>query len=222
MRLKSPKGNRVESRSEELNADGSHRGESLGIRVDAISVLGRVFKDVAGTLSDWKMFSSVPFNGTVGLDFFLDRRLTLDYRSLKAGASARPLPEKLDPERYICIDLVDAPGSHGHILYAQAVVNKRKAILYFDTGYSVSFIDPGFVEGLESVERPGRFRVFRRAVPVELGGQKLILDDLRESPVNRGPGFDQPVALALGSDFLSRFVVTIDIRAKKLILARAE
>ncbi len=213
---------RVGERHEELNADGSHRGESLGIRVDTISVLGRIFRDVAGTLSDWRMYSSVPFNGTVGLDFFLDRRLTLDYRSRTVGASANPLPEELDPKRYLCVDLIDPPDSHGHILYARAVVNKRKAIIYFDTGYSVSFIDPGFIEGLESIERPGRFKIFRRAVPVELGGEKLILDDLREYPVKRGPGFDLPVALALGSDFLSKFVVTIDIRAKKLILALAE
>jgi hypothetical protein len=213
---------RVEERHEELNADGSHRGESLGIRIDTISVLGRVFKDVAGSLSDWRMYSSVPFNGTVGLDFFLDRRLTLDYRSRTVGVSAIPLPEKLDPRRYLCIDLVDAPESHGHLPYARAVVNKRKAIVYFDTGYSVSFIDPSFVEGLDSVERPGRFKIFRKAVPFELGGQKLILDELRESPVKRGPGFDLPVALALGSDFLSKFVVTIDVRARKLILALAE
>jgi hypothetical protein len=31
-----------------------------------------------------------------------------------------------------------------------------------------------------------------------------------------------PVALALGSDVLSRFIVTIDMRVKKLILAVAE
>jgi hypothetical protein len=31
-----------------------------------------------------------------------------------------------------------------------------------------------------------------------------------------------PVALTLGSDVLSRFIVTIDIRVKKLILAVAE
>lgn len=213
---------RVESRGEELNADGSHRGESLGIRVDTISILGRVFKDVAGALSDWKMYSSLPFNGTVGLDFFLDRRLTLDYRSLKVGVSALPLPEKLDPKRYIQMDLVEAPESQGHILYARATVNGRKALIYLDTGYNVSFIDPAFAGGLESIERPGRFKVFRRAVPVELGGQTLLLDDLRESPVRRGAGFDLPVALALGSDVLSRFVVTIDIRAKKVILALAE
>ena len=57
---------------------------------------------------------------------------------------------------------------------------------------------------------------------MELGGHTFILDDLRESQVRRGTGFDLPVALALGSDVLSRFIVTIDIRVKKLILAVAE
>ncbi len=48
---------RVEERTEELNADGSHRGESFRIRVERISVLGKVFRNVAGSLSDWRMFS---------------------------------------------------------------------------------------------------------------------------------------------------------------------
>lgn len=213
---------RVEERGEELNPDGSHRGESLGIRVERVSVLGRVFENVRGSLADWRMGSSLPFNGTVGLDFFLDRRVTLDYRSRQVGATASPLPEKLDRKRYLSVDLVEPPISQGHILYARASVNHRDAIVYLDTGYNVSFIDPGFAEGLARVERPGKFRVFRRAVPVELGGRTIILDDLRESPVLRGPGFDLPVALALGSDVLSRFIVTIDIPARKLILALAE
>jgi hypothetical protein len=213
---------RVEERGEELNADGSHRGESWSIRIESVSVLGQVFKNVAGSLWDWQMFSSEPFNGTVGLDFFLDRRLTLDYRSGKAGATASPLPEKLDRKRYFSIDLIDPPKSQGHILYARAKVNGREAIVYFDTGHNVSFIDPAFADGLARVERAGKFRVFREKVPLELGGQLFLLDELRESPIRRGSGFSLPVALTLGSDVLSRFIVTIDLRAKKLILALAE
>jgi hypothetical protein len=206
---------------EELNADGSHRGESFSIRVEAVSVLGEVFKDVAGTLSDWQMFSSEPFNGTVGLDFFLDRRLTLDYRSRKVGVTASPLPAKLDRKRYLALALIEPPKSQGHILYARARVNGREAIVYFDTGHSISFIDPDFAQGLPRVERPGKFKVFREGVPLELGGHTFVLDELRESPLRRGTGFDLPVALVLGSDVLSRFIVTIDIRAKKLVLALA-
>jgi len=213
---------RVEERIEELNADGSHRGESFRIRVETVSVLGEVFKNVAASLSDWQMFSSEPFNGTVGLDFFLDRRLTLDYQSRRVGVTASPLPEKLDRKRYLSADLVEPPKSQGHILYARARVNGREAIVYFDTGYNVSFIDPAFAEGLPRVERLGKFKVFRERVPMELGGHTFVLDDLRESQVRRGTGFDLPVALALGSDVLSRCIVTIDIRAKKLILAVAE
>jgi hypothetical protein len=213
---------RIEEHHEELNADGSHRGESLGIRVSAVSVLGQVFRNVGGSLADWRMFSSEPFDGTVGLDFFLDRRLTLDYRSRRVGTTADPLPEKLDPERYITADLIDPPKSQGHILYARARVNRREAIVYFDTGYNVSFIDPDFTQGLARVERPGKFKIFRKAVPMELGGRTFILDELREDPISRGTGFDHPVALALGSDILSRFVVTIDIHARKIIMALAE
>jgi len=213
---------RVEGREEALNPDGSHRGESVRISLDGISVLGQAFRNVAGTLADWKMFSSTPFDGTVGLDFFLDRRVTLDYRSRKVAAASSPLPEELDRKRYLSLKLVDPLKSQGHILYARARVNGREAIVYLDTGYNVSFISPDFAEGLTRVERPGKFKVFREGVPLELDGRKLILNELRESPINRGAGFDLPVALALGSDFLSRFIVTIDIRAKKLILALAE
>ncbi len=213
---------RVEERIEELDADGSHRGDSFGIRVETVSVFGEVFKNVVGSLSDWQMFSSEPFNGTVGLDFFLDRRLTLDYRSRKVGVTAELLPEKLDRKRYLSVDLVEPPKSQGHILYARAKVNGREATVYFDTGYNVSFIDPAFAEGLARVERPGKFKAFRERVPMELAGHTFILDDLRESPVRRGTGFDLPVALELGSDVLSRCIVTIDLRVKKLILAVAE
>ena len=212
----------VEERIEELNADGSHRGEGFRIRVETVSVLGEVFKNVAGDLADWQMYSSEPFDGTVGLDFFLARRLTLDYRARRVGATASPLPKKLDRRHYLSVDLVEPPESQGHILYARAKVNGREAIVYFDTGYNVSFIDPAFAEGLTRAERPGKFKVFRERVPIELGGHTFILDDLRESPVRRGSGFDLPVALLLGSDVLSRFIVTIDIGAKKLILAAAE
>lgn len=212
----------VEERIEELNPDNSHRGESFRIRVETVSVLGEVFKNVEGDLSDWQMFSSEPFNGTVGLDFFLERRLSLDYRSRRVGVTAAPLPEKLDRKRYLSVDLVEPPKRQGHILYARAKVNGREAIVHFDTGYNVSFIDLVFAEGLARVERPGKFKAFRERVPMELGGHTLILDELRESEVRRGTGFDLPVALDLGSDVLSRFIVTIDLRAKKLILALAD
>ncbi|MBZ5500391.1 MAG: retropepsin-like domain-containing protein [Acidobacteriia bacterium] len=152
---------RIEGRHAELNADGSHRGEAAGIRVETMTVPGKVFKSVGGSLSEWTMFSSEPFDGTVGLDFFLDRRLTLDYRSRTVGTTTAPLPEKFDPKRYIIVDLIDPPGSQGHILYGRARVNGREAIVYFDTGYNVSFIDPEFSEGLASVERPGKFKIFR-------------------------------------------------------------
>jgi hypothetical protein len=212
----------IEARGEELNPDGTHRGESTRIRVPTVSVLGQVFKNVEGSLSDWQTFSSEPFDGTVGLEFFLDRRLTLDYRARKVGTTPLPTPDNLDPTRYVSVDLLDPPKAQGHVLYTRARVNGHEAVIYFDTGYNVSFIDPDFAEDLPRVERPGKFKVFRERVPLELSGRTFILDELRESPIRRGTTFDHPVALALGSDVLSHFIVTIDLRAKKLVLALAE
>lgn len=211
----------VVQHGEELNADGSYRGPSDSIHVDSINILGKRFKDVTGTLADWRMFSSAPFEGTLGLDFFLDRRITLDYLTGNIAVSTKPLPDMANGERYLVLDLVDGPEQHGHNLYARAVVNGRKAIVYFDTGYSHSWIDPGFANHLTATETTGRYRVLRQKVPVELAGQTILLSDVREDSIRRGPGFDFPVALALGSDFLTHFIVTIDLRSKKLVLARA-
>jgi hypothetical protein len=210
----------VGTRTEELNADGSHRGESFQIAVESMSVLGKVFDNVSGRLSDWRMFSSEPFNGTVGLDFFLDRRFTLDYKSGKVGVNTLPLPEKLDHKRYAYLDLIGVPKSQGNILYARGSLGGRDVLVYFDTGYNVSFIDPQFAGDSARVARPGmKFSVFREGVPLQLGGHTFVLNELREDAIKRGAGFELPVALVLGNDVLSQFILTVDVRAKKLVIA---
>jgi hypothetical protein len=210
----------VETGTEELNADGSHRGESFQIAVDSISVLGKAFENVSGRLSDWRMFSSEPFNGTVGLDFFLDRRFTLDYKSGRVGLSTLPLPEKLDRRRYAYLDLIDVSKSQGNVLYARGSMGGRDVLVYFDTGYNVSFIDPQVAGDFARVARPGmKFSVFREGVSLQLGGHTFVLNELREDAIKRGAGFELPVALVLGSDVLSQFILTIDVRAKKLVIA---
>ena len=214
---------RVKERSEELNADGSHRGESFQIAVDRMTVLGKAFENTSGSLSPWRMFSSEPFNGTVGLDFFLDRRFTLDYRFAKVAVSTSPLPEKPDRERYAYLDLIEAPRSQGNVLYARGTVSGHDALVYFDTGYNVSFIDPQYAGDSARTVRPGmRFSAFREGVPVKLGGHTFVVNELREDAIKRGAGFDLPVALVLGSDVLSMFIFTVDIHAKKLVIAMAK
>jgi hypothetical protein len=204
----------------ERDASGRPRGESEAIRVDSLDVLGTMFSNVEGTRSDWRLFSSVPFAGTVGLDFFKIRRLTLDYATLTAAVSVAPLPDSLDPRHYLVLDLIAPPQRQGHILYVRGIVNGRRAIVHLDTGYSASWIDSAFALDLPRTEWPSVSYPVRRGVPLDLGGSTFVLDGLREQAIQRGPGLDSPVALSLGSDFLSRFVLTIDLKAKKLVLAR--
>jgi hypothetical protein len=73
---------------EVLNADGSYLGELSAFRVETVSVFAKVFKNVTGDLFDGQMPSSDPFNEIVGLDFSLDRPMTLDCRSRKIGITA--------------------------------------------------------------------------------------------------------------------------------------
>ena len=217
-----PVPHRVEQTIEQTNPDGSHLGESLRIRVETMSVLNKTFSNVTGTMAEWHLYSSLPFQGTVGLDYFLDRRLTLDYRAQKVAVTTAPLPNKLDLSHYVSLDLVQPPPSQGNILYARAKLNGRDVMVYFDTGSSASFIDPSYAEGMAKVERPGRFKIFREHVPLQIGGHTFILDELREDSIRRGTGFDTPIAVILGSDVLSCFLITIDLRAKRLILAVAK
>lgn len=209
---------RVLEEVSDRDANGRVRGTSQRILADSMDVLGARFLDVEGDRSDWKLYASDPFPGTLGLDFFVDRRLTIDYSSRRVAVSAAPLPARIDPKRYLALDLVQPPQGQGHLLYVRATVNGRPAIVYLDTGYSVSWIDPQFSQHLARVERHGGSGVLCRGIPLELAGRSFVLDDLREEPIRRGPGFDQPVALVLGNDILSRFLVTVDLRAKKLVL----
>jgi hypothetical protein len=207
------------SRSEELNADGSHRGWSRVVELDAMEVLGQRFANVHGALAEWTLFASTPFNGTIGLDFFMQRRLTLDYRQKQVWVSTAPLPRPMPSQRYLILDLIEPPAAQGHVLYANAMVNGHEAIVYFDTGYNLSWIDPAFASDLPLVEREGRYRLYRQRVPLVLGGHHLMLDEVRENTIRRGSGFSRRVAMILGSDFLAHFAVTVDLRARQLILA---
>ena len=101
---------------EVLNADGSHPGKLSAIRVESVSVFAKVFKSVTGDLSDWQMPSSYPFSGSVGLDFPLDRRMTLDYRSWKIGITASPLPKKFDHKLFLFVDHIKPSADDGFFL----------------------------------------------------------------------------------------------------------
>src|SRR5512147_2785594 len=70
--------------------------------------------------SFWRLYSSAAFDGTVGLDFFLDRRLTLDYRGKRVAKAESGAPAELDRSRYITVELLTPPKSQGRILYTRA------------------------------------------------------------------------------------------------------
>jgi hypothetical protein len=64
---------------EALNIDGSHRGSTKCVKVNEINVFGDVYKNIETSISDWSMFSSRKFNGTIGMAYLKSKVVTLDY-----------------------------------------------------------------------------------------------------------------------------------------------
>ena len=85
---------------EALNRDGSHRGWNKHIIINEFTVFGENYKNIETTISDWDMYSSEKFNGTIGLAYFKSKILTLDYAGHKIAVSNNPIDyEKL----FICV-----------------------------------------------------------------------------------------------------------------------
>jgi hypothetical protein len=49
------------------------------VKVNEINVFGDVYKNIETSISDWSMFSSRKFNGTIGMAYLKSKVVTLDY-----------------------------------------------------------------------------------------------------------------------------------------------
>ncbi len=212
--------------SEERNPDGSHRGWSKEIRLAKVEILGTVFQGLQAVLVDWKLMSSLPFNGLVGLKDFLKKRVTLDYRSRLLAVTNRPLPGGIlgDPDTAV-IPLLRAPARQGEIIYVIGEVNGRKQVIYIDTGAVPSCVSPEAAAGSETYK--ARFHaVFGSdrkywSIEVKLGGLAFRVEDIYESlNIKRGTSFEFPVGLVLGSDKLKDLILTIDKIGNRLVARR--
>lgn len=75
----------------ELNADGTYRGEGTSISLKTIKVFGDEFQNVMSSLNDWRMYGFFKINGTIGLKYFDNKVVTLDYDNKKIAVSNKTL-----------------------------------------------------------------------------------------------------------------------------------
>ncbi len=191
------------------HADGTVRGRVKRITVDSLEVFGDRYDDQKGTLADWRIFSSLPHEGLISLEYVAGRRFTLDYRRHKLGLTRKLLPDAArESNGYEFIELLDPPDYHKYGVYALGQVNGVKCVIHIDTGSSKTMVDPTILTADQMARTNGKR--CSAELPVCLGDFALTIKDFRVAQIRHPSPCQHPVWMGIGSDLLKDFVITID------------
>jgi hypothetical protein len=209
----------ITGKSTQRNPDGSYRGETTLATIASLEVFGQKYAPVTTSFSDWRIFSDLKFNGLLGLKYFEDKRVTIDYQQKIIGISSRPLMDgEIKDFAEASVPLLKASGNQADLIYVLGKVKDRPTVIYLDTGSSASFIDPGMLEAAE-IKKGIRFE-FVENIDISIGDFPFSVKQLRVQKQERGVNFDYPQTVKLGSDVIRDFLITIDKIANRLILQK--
>jgi hypothetical protein len=199
--------------------DGSYRGESKIVRIPSLEIFEDTFTDVKTTISDWKIFSALKFNGLIGLKYFKDKRVTIDYKTMKIGITDRPLVYAALRNKFgAVISMLDPPAGQEDLIYVLGQVKGRPSVIYLDTGSSASFIDPEMLNESEVVK--GKKHWLAENIEMSVQNFHFIVKQLRVEKQRRGVNFEYPQTVKLGFDFLRDFLITIDKITNRIVFQR--
>lgn len=191
----------------QTNPDGTYRGGSTPIVLKNIKVFGDEFTNVKSSISDWRIFSSSEFNGTVGLKFFQKEIITIDYKNGMFAIKNTPIDyNKLQNEHYTIFPLIKSDADReSSLLFFNEEVDGVMSTIYLDTGASRSFVNTGDNKNTANVK---------------LGDKTYNFSNLMTDKIGFRGSFQYPLRFALNSDILKSqgLVVTIDGIENKLIL----
>lgn len=199
----------VTGKTTSTNADGSYRGDGDSILLKNINVFGQNYANVNSSLTDWRMYGFFKINGTIGLEYFKNKVVTLDYRNKKIAVSNKPIDySKLQKDKYTILPLESPNASNEkNLLFFQGEVNGEKSTIYLDTGSTRSFMN------LEDNNKAN-------SVDVKLGDRKYKFEKLKHDKIAFTDKFKYPLRLAINSDLLksNHFVIIIDKIQNNLII----
>lgn len=192
-------------------SDGRVRGSVDKITVGNLSLYGESHSNQECVLADWRIYSTFPFNGLLGLQFFLDKRISIDYVNKKMYVSKRCLPAT---PRFssgaTVVPLIDPPEYFPSGIFIPGRINGHDTIVYIDSGNSETAINGKF------------FRTLPKQINLELGGQPFAIENYHVTESIEFQNYRNDIGIVLGSDFLRHCAITID-RAegnKQLILCK--
>lgn len=210
----------VTGTSTERNPDGSYRGETTLATIDSLEVFGDIYTPVKTSFTDWRIFSTLKFNGLLGLKYFKAKRVTLDYKRKIIGISKRSFfyEENKDDSRSV-VPLLEATGGQAGLIYVLGKVRGHPTVFYLDTGSSASFIDPSMLNPTDIIK--GKRYLFTENINMTIGDMDFTVKELRVQEQRReGADFEYLQTVKLGSDVLKNFLITIDKITNQLMLQK--
>jgi hypothetical protein len=210
---------KITGKSTERNPDGSYRGETTLATIASLEVFGETYAPVETSFSDWRIFSTLKFNGLLGLRYFRDKRVTIDYKTKTIGISARPIVYRaIEDFPMAVVPLLQAMGSQADLIYVLGKVKSRPTVIYLDTGSSASFIDPILLDAAEIIK--DKRHLLAENVEMSIGDFSFSVKRLRVQEQRRGVSFEYPQTVKLGSDVIRELLITIDKIANRLIVRK--
>lgn len=180
-------------------SDGRIRGKIQNITVDSISFHDIRLSNHQCVLADWKMYSSLPLNGLIGLQYFIDQRITIDYKNRKLYLSNSCIPAAIkESSNSLILPLIMPPKHFMSGVFVQGKINGNNTIVYIDSGNSKTSINKKY------------FRSKPKSINLELGNQIFKISNFKEENNIEFQDFRKDIGIVLGSDFLKDSVITID------------
>lgn len=211
---------KVRGTSIERNPDGSYRGETTLATIDSLEIFGDKYAPVNTFFTEWRIFSTLKFNGLLGLKYFQDKRITIDYKTKTLGVSKRPLLyEENKDDCGAVVPLLEATGGQAGLIYVLGKVRGHPTVFYLDTGSSASFIDPSMLNPTDI--KKGKRYIFTENIDMSIGELDFKVKELRVEEQRRvGADFKYPQTIKLGSDVLKNFLITTDKITNQMILQK--
>ncbi len=206
--------------AEALNRDGSHRGWNKRIIIDEFTVFGDKYNNIETTISDWNIYSSEKFNGTIGLTYFKSKTITLDYAGHRIAVSNNPIDyNNLNSDKYIVLPLHRTTTKNQESLpFFEAELNGEEVIVYMDTGKNYSYVYNSAVTSIMA-DKPNNFI----DVPIKIGSIEMTLSEVVEiNDMAQAQGLPHPTMIEFNSDQLwkNKLLVTLDLIDQKIIFHR--
>ncbi len=170
-------------------------------------------KAFGGTLKNERAYEyQGDLNGLIGPRYVLSGRFTLDYKRKLIAVSGTPLPEQVKDR----LPMVISPQYPGLIL-VHGSVNGQGALIEIDTGKSRTAVDPALVNLLHLPKTAKGVRIDE----IKLGSCEFTVRAAKElSFQGLSRQLPEPIMLGIGSDLLSKVVLTVDYPRQAVLLSR--